>query len=207
MDGPRSLRALHDLTTPAFLPVGTAPGDVPADDTVIAYFASLGYPLFVVVPDGVHAGEPPFWQLNRPFLFKPCETFDTVAEVWDWWERVAVWVLTADTHFRLLCSLYRGGGAMLRAEMREWATPKSWYPLGTDWTLDLIGHWPPFTREDLPHDWADLMREVERACVRPGERCRDRFLRFCSTLDESEERTRLEASIRLAETPRTSHRL
>ncbi|QDE39874.1 hypothetical protein FIV34_11960 [Luteibacter pinisoli] len=188
-------------------PVMPASGGVPPEDAVVGYFASLGYPLFVVRPDGVHAGEPPFWRLDRPVLYKPCETFDTIADVWNWWERTAVWVLTADTHFRLLCAFYRGGGAMMRAEMREWATPQPRYSLDTDWTRDLVGHWPPFRRDDLPPDWVELMREVERACVTPGERCRDRFLRYCKEWDESEERRYLEASIHPSRVLGTRRRL
>jgi hypothetical protein len=179
----------------------------PSPAQIMGYFEEMGHRVKEVATGEASLRRRTCWVLYRPHLFRPCVLFGGLDEVWPWWKTQAAALLTVDTHFRFLSSLYRTATAAEREEMRAWATPPVWSDDRWNWSSDLVGHWRALKPEELPEDWPALARDVERQCVVPGERCRERFCRFIRSFDEAEERVRLEQNVPLALITRPVRRL
>lgn len=191
----------------AFMPVWHPASALPTAATLIAYFDSMGYTLEAI--DEVHGPSNVVgsWRLHRPIADAPFKTFGSLASLWSWWRQTAAALMMAESRFRLLCALYRSASGAERDEMRACARDTSQDRTRRWRTVEPVGRWRPYTAEGLPPLWPAQVRDIELACLAPGELWCHQFLRFTERFDRWLDCSRLDEAIPTAIVPAAARRL
>ena len=189
-------------TRPGLKVSGRAPPTVgqnaPRASWLVAYFATMGYPLERIRWGSALYREGERWQLRRNDQGRPVALFGSREELWNWWKAKAAALIRGDDYYRLLCAWYRQGNRRERAVLRKWVDVHPGSPSGSDPRTDLEFASPLPLLSELPSDWPARAQNIENNSNRPGERCRHRFSRFVLEEDLRREARELDDATPLA---------